>query len=89
MTEPRLKPSELPGWPRWLSEDLAAAYVGVSQTTFRHEIAAGVWPKPRRAGRHGGRNVWDRHSLDRASDELSNPSRIEKEQMLKAVRGKI
>jgi hypothetical protein len=86
MTEPRFKPSERPGWPRWLNEKLAAAYLGVGVTLFLQEAAAGKWPRAERRGAKGGLLTWDRHLLDHASDELSNPSRIEKERMMEAVR---
>jgi len=88
MTAPRLRPAELPGWPRWLTEELAAAYVGVSLDIFRMEIGRGIWPKAARRGRKGGRNTWDRDLLDRASDQLSNPARAAKERMLRRAQGK-
>lgn len=87
MTARRLPPERLPGWPRWLIEELAAAYVGLGIDAFRQEVDAGVWPKPRKGGRGGGRNVWDRNLLDQASDELSNPSKSAKERMLRVVKG--
>lgn len=74
MTDRRLPPNGLPDWPRGLTESLAAAYVGVGAETFRLEVKAGIWPKPRRAGAGGGLNVWDRHLIDAAYDRLSNPS---------------
>ena len=85
MTAARLQPSELPGWPRWLSEDFSAAYVGVSPSTFRAEVNAGMWPKPHRRGPGGGRILWDRHELDRASDKMSDPSQSAKERMLQRI----
>jgi hypothetical protein len=36
----------LPDWPRWLSADEAAAYVGVWVNFFLDEVGAGLWPKP-------------------------------------------
>lgn len=87
MTSLRLKPDALPGWPRWLTESLAAAYVGVGQETFRREVAAGIWPQPQARGAKGGLRTWDRLLLDRASDQLSNPSKSAKEQMMERVRG--
>jgi hypothetical protein len=87
MTAPRLQPPELPGWPRWLSEILAAAYVGLSPGAFRAEVEAGIWPQPRRGGKGGGRLLWDRDLLDRASDAMSNPSKSAKERMLQGIRG--
>jgi hypothetical protein len=86
MTEPRLKTADLRGWPRWLSEKLAAAYLGVGVSLFRQEVAAGKWPRAERRGSKGGLLTWDRHLLDRASDEFSNPSRAAKERMMEAVR---
>lgn len=83
MTEPRLKPYELPGWPRWLIEPLAAAYVGLGVESFRQEVAAGIWPK----AREGKRKVWDRDLLDQRSDQLSNPANDEKKAMREALRG--
>jgi hypothetical protein len=87
MTSPRLKPSELPNWPRWLTEPLAAAYVGVSVSLFREEVEAGKWPKAIRRGAKGGLLTWDREALDRASDEGSNPANDIKKDMLERARG--
>lgn len=52
----------LPSWPRGLPEDLAAAYVGLSVSTFRTQVTAGdapaaTWLTP-------GRKVWLREHLD-------------------------
>jgi len=58
----------LPDWPRWLSPEQAAAYVGVSENRFRYEIEQGVWPE---AQERGGRRVFDRRLLDAASDRIS------------------
>lgn len=57
---------DCPDWPRWLSQEQAAAYVGVSINTFAEEVAAGLWPKPMRRGK--ARLTWDRNLLDAASD---------------------
>ena len=51
----------LPGWPMGLGRDLAAAYVGVSVSTFDAMVRAGHFPRPRRLGR---RVVWIRTELD-------------------------
>ena len=62
---------DLPGWPRWLSEEQAAAYVGVSVTMFRDEVRSGIWPAGRNRGRGTKRNGcvrWDRKELDASSD---------------------
>lgn len=53
---------DLPGWPRGLSAELAAAYVGLSPTTIRSLEAAGDFPSP--TWLTAGRRVWLRESLD-------------------------
>jgi len=53
--------------PRGLSREQAAAYVGVSATTFDTMIRAGLMPRPKMAG---GRKLWDLHALDRAFTAL-------------------
>ena len=53
--------------PRGLSEDHAAAYIGLCDKTFRDMVADGRMPKPIRVGR---RVLWDRHAVDRAFDAL-------------------
>lgn len=82
MTAPRLELSRLPDWPRWLSDEFAAAYVGVSASTFREEVKRNVWPQPHRRGATGRLPRWDRHELDLASDRMSNPSLSAKQRML-------
>jgi hypothetical protein len=69
MTRPAL--TDLPFWPRLLSREEAARYVGASIETFDREVIAGVWPAPLRRGPHGGRATWDRLALDRAADRAS------------------
>ena len=59
MPDPRL-----PGWPRALREDLAAAYVGLSASTFRAAVAPAV-PAVRLSP---GRVAWLRDDLDRWLD---------------------
>lgn len=46
----------------------AAIYVGVSVSTFDHEVRIGIWPRGRRRGVKGGRLTWDRALLDAAAD---------------------
>ncbi len=61
--------AHLPFWPRGLSEDLAAAYVGVSASTFRAYVIPDVqevWVTP-------GRKVWLREDLDRWLDGRKRP----------------
>lgn len=58
-------PASLP--PRGLRRDEAAAYIGVSTSTFDKMIVQGRMPKPKR---FGDRTIWDRHALDRAFEML-------------------
>ncbi len=57
----------LPGWPRGLREELAAAYVGLSATLMRTERAAGRFPAP--VPLTAGRQVWVRDDLDAWLDQ--------------------
>ncbi|KAA5609133.1 hypothetical protein F1189_25850 [Rhodovastum atsumiense] len=59
----------MPHWPRGLSEDLAAAYVGLSSSTFRREVGAGRAPASVRLT--PGRQVWLREDLDAWLDRLA------------------
>jgi predicted DNA-binding transcriptional regulator AlpA len=65
MTARRDDLAGLPFWPRLLSREQAAAYVGVSPSTFDHEVRAGTWPAPMKRGR---RPTWDRAQIDRVLD---------------------
>ena len=65
---------DLPYWPRYLSREQAAMYVGVSPDTFDMEVQDGLWPAPRRRGSKGGRLTWDRSALDAAADRASGLS---------------
>lgn len=58
----------LPYWPRMLSREQAASYVGVSTTQFDREVSAGRWPPPER---RGNRITWDRRLIDRVQDKTS------------------
>jgi hypothetical protein len=60
----KLSYSELPGWPRLLSLELAASYVGVSEHLFKKNVGI-KWPRPHRDGK---RILWDRHELDMMID---------------------
>lgn len=62
---------DLPYWPRWLSSEQAAAYVGVSVNLFLEEVEMGKWPRPEKRGKTGTRLTWDRLLLDDASDRGS------------------
>lgn len=61
----------LPGWPRGLREDLAAAYVGLSPSTIRAERAAGRFPAP--VPLTAGRQVYLRDALDAWLDQKALP----------------
>lgn len=52
----------LPDWPRLMAAPLAAAYIGLSETTLR-----AVGPRPREVGK---RRLYDRIDLDRWADRL-------------------
>lgn len=56
---------------RFLTLSEAAAYLGVSVSTFKEEVAAGRWPPPMRRGRTGRALTWDIRALDRAADLVS------------------
>lgn len=74
MTARRLPASDLPYWPRLLSHDLAAAYVGASPSLFDEEISRGVWPVGEIRGSRGGLRTWDRLLLDAAQDRRAGLS---------------
>lgn len=50
-----------PYWPRGLSREEAARYVGIGATKFDELVKSGRMPKPKRVD---GRTVWDRIALD-------------------------
>jgi predicted DNA-binding transcriptional regulator AlpA len=51
-----------------VSREEAAAYVGISATTFDSMVQARKMPRPKKIGR---RSVWDVRALDRAFDALA------------------
>lgn len=53
--------------PRGLNRRHAAAYIGVSPSTFDKLIADGLMPGPKRIY---SRTVWDQRALDKAFDVL-------------------
>lgn len=61
----------LSGWPRYLSREEAARYVGVPPEVFDAEVQAGQWPTARRRGADGRLLTWDRCDLDSAADLAS------------------
>jgi hypothetical protein len=68
MTAKLIDIKNCPDWPRWLSREQSAVYVGVSVNSFMEEVEKGIWPRPEK---RGGRLTWDRKMLDVASDQLS------------------
>ena len=67
MTAARSDLRDLPDWPRLLSREQAAAYVGVSVGMLESRIGD-PFPAPIRIG---GRKLYDRRALDKAVDSLS------------------
>ena len=70
MSSPRLAGDDLPGWPRLLDRDQAAAYAGLSPNAFDAEVSAGTFPAPFPLGRVR-RNLWDKRALDAVMDRAS------------------
>lgn len=69
---PKRTLADLPYWPRLLSVEQAARYVGLSVRSFQKRVGE-LWPQPIRIG---GRIVFDRLALDSAVDALSlSPSK--------------
>lgn len=54
-------------FPRGLRLDAAAAYVGVSVSTFERWVERGLMPKPKKID---GITVWDRRKIDQSFDDL-------------------
>ncbi len=67
MSGPKPGLVDMPHWPRLLSVEQAAAYVGLSVNAFSERIG-NPWPPGIRIGR---RKLFDRLALDRAVDGLS------------------
>jgi|GEM_PF-6206023 len=59
----------LPFWPLMLSDEQAAAYVGLSREMFRKAVDNGDYPRPVRS--FGRRTLWYRPGLDRAAAHLA------------------
>ena len=76
MVERRAPLAALPFWPRYLSREESARYVGVSPEVFDYEVDGGHWPAARRRGGKGGRLTWDRLALDAAADRDSGIGQI-------------
>lgn len=61
--------ANMPYWPLMLSDEQAAAYVGLSRESFRRAVDSGDYPHPVRS--HGRRVLWYRPGLDQAAAELA------------------
>ena len=55
----------MPEWPRGMTRDLAAVYVGVSPNKFSDMVREGKLPTPLPYGR------WDRKQIDAALDRMT------------------
>lgn len=62
-----MKAAEDYGWPRGLSREQAARYIGIGATKFDEMVASHDMPDARVMG---GRVVWDRAELDLAFADL-------------------
>lgn len=68
MSRRSLPLERLPHWPRFLTADLAAAYLGASPAVFAAEVKSGIWPTARMRGTGERLATWDRSLLDAAAD---------------------
>jgi predicted DNA-binding transcriptional regulator AlpA len=71
----RVRPLIDERWPRGLSREEAARYIGIGPTKFDEMVADGRMPKPKRVD---SRVVWDRAKLDAyftdlPEDRATNP----------------
>jgi hypothetical protein len=57
----------MPGWPRGLSREFAAAYIGVSASLFNEMVSDGRMPPAKQINR---RKVWDVREVDLAFTKL-------------------
>ena len=60
---------QVPAWPRGLSEELAAAYIGLSVSSLRSEVRAGRAPQPVRITPK--RLIYLRDKLDAYLDRIA------------------
>lgn len=65
----RSNPTHATPWPRGLSREEAASYVGLGTSFFDQLIAEGKLPKPIRLGK---RTIWDLRDLDAAFDSFKD-----------------
>ena len=67
---------DLAVWPRGLSVGEAAAYLGISRTSFQRLVDRQQMPRGKRITE--GRVVWDRAELDHVFDHMDNDEEKEK-----------
>lgn len=67
--------STLPGWPRVLRRELAAAYCGISASTLDAAVSVGRIPRPFAIA--GNVRGWLRDDLDRWLDEQRDAANLE------------
>ena len=68
-----MKPATI--WPRGLSREKAASYVGVSASTFDKLVKQKLMPEPKQISR--GRSVWDIQQLDFYFESLPQAAEAE------------
>jgi predicted DNA-binding transcriptional regulator AlpA len=66
--------TSLPGWPRWLTRELTAAYLGVSPGTLDKLSKLSDFPRPHALAGDSGLLRYDRHELDEWSDRKRDAS---------------
>lgn len=66
-------------WPRVLSREQAADYVGLGVSFFEKQVKAGIFPD---SVRIGSRKLWDIRQLDRALDFLFAGGTTESEEIV-------
>ena len=67
----------LPDWPRILRAELAAAYCGVSEGTFRTMVKDGLYPNP--VIKRGGIVAWDKAQIDKFIDRMASGDAMSKD----------
>lgn len=77
MAARKLKPEEMPDWPRLLDQTMAAAYLRMSVGTFKDRVAKAV-----PSIEIGSMKRWDRRALDQWVDLRSAPPKPSLRQIL-------
>ena len=67
----------LPDWPRILRAELAAAYCGVSEGTFRTMVKNGLYPNP--VIKRRGVVAWDKAQIDKRIDQMGTGDAVSKD----------